>query len=68
MTRYITCQKDMSEVPEWHCSNNCEDCVYYEFYKEGGYWDQVVSEFDDIHKHHIASARKENHSNRRRNS
>ena len=66
MTRYITCQKDMSEVPEWHCSNNCEDCVYYEFYKKGGIRDQMVSEFNDIRKRRISAARKEGHSNRRR--
>lgn len=68
MTKYVLCSKDMSEVPEWHCSNNCEECAYYEFYKKGGHWDQVVSEFVDIRKRRIAATRKESHSNRRRNS
>lgn len=66
MTKYVLCSKDMSEVPEWHCSNNCEECLYYEFYKKDGYWDQVVSAIDDYDKRHI-STRKKSNSNRRRN-
>lgn len=48
MTKYITCKMDMSEVPEWHCDNNCEDCVYYEFNKKGGIREQVYEEMERI--------------------
>ena len=67
MTKYITCQKDMSEVPEWHCSNNCEDCVYYEFYKKGGKLEEVAKLMDE-HRNLHRSTRKKRNSNRRRSS
>lgn len=74
MTKYVTCKMDMSEVPEWHCDNNCEDCVYYEFNKKGGIREQVYEEMERIRNHgHRHDDRKHTmhitrNSNRRRSS
>lgn len=59
MTKYVTCKMDMSEVPEWHCDNNCEDCVYYEFNKKGGVREQVYEEMERIRNHGRRSSTKD---------
>lgn len=72
MTKYITCKVDMSEISEWRCSNNCEDCVYYELNKKGGIREQVYEEMERIRNrgHHHDNRKHTKHitrnSNRRR--
>lgn len=64
MTNYILCSKDMSEVPENICKQNCKECNIFETIEEDcGY----ATGAGDNHNIRVYSSRRRN-SNRRRNS
>lgn len=43
MTNYITCSKDMSEVPETACINNCAEC---ELFRTD--WEELMLQISDV--------------------
>lgn len=43
MTKYITCSKDMSEVPETACTNNCAEC---ELFRTD--WEELMLQISDV--------------------
>lgn len=43
MTNYITCSKDMSEVPETACINNCTEC---ELFRTD--WEELMLQISDV--------------------
>lgn len=54
MTNYITCSKDMSEVPETACINNCDVCALYQNLKPDYSdinepdWEELMLQISDV--------------------